>query len=384
MWVRRRTDLVCRWGSEGLLIGLPAQQKWLQTSTGLMALLAEAGTWIEAEKLAATVSAEDQADAQEAVRQLVSIGLLDRADSDSPDEYESPADRGTWKHWGSVARRFHTDSTDADYLVDSAERIDAVVDIVAEGPAPALFKEYPGCPVVPLPHIPVPLRASIDEIFSKRRTHRRFADVAIPAQTLATVLRHTFGTQGFIDAGPFGVQQIRVSPSAGSRHEAECYVVVFNVDGIAPGLYHYSPRAHGLELLDPNVDRARIAGLVYNQSPSYEGAFTCLTTAVVSRLSFKYRHPRAYRLWMYDAGHYGQTFALTCTSLGIGPFQTIAFHDSGIADLLDVDPDEEFVTYLLAAGVPENGQVDLPVDLRPVSKVEPAVSLHSFRDSSAV
>jgi nitroreductase len=57
---------------------------------------------------------------------------------------------------------------------------------------------------------------------------------------------------------------------------------------------------------------------------------------------------------MYDAGHYGQTFALAATAMGLGPFQTVMFNDSEVEKLLGVDSDEEFAVYLLTAGVPHD------------------------------
>lgn len=65
---------------------------------------------------------------------------------------------------------------------------------------------------------------------------------------------------------------------------------------------------------------------------------------------------------MYDAGHYGQTFALAATALGLGPFQTVAFADSEVERFLGVDPDEEFAVYLLSAGVPERPGPLVPTD----------------------
>jgi len=73
---------------------------------------------------------------------------------------------------------------------------------------------------------------------------------------------------------------------------------------------------------------------------------------------------------MYDAGHYAQTFALTCTALGLGPFQTIAFADTAVERFLGVDGAQEFAVYLLAAGVPADAETTgavtaaLPTDFR--------------------
>lgn len=215
---------------------------------------------------------------------------------------------------------------------------------------------------MPLPRRPLNLTAPVDDVFAARRTHRRFTGAPVTLDQLGTLLFHSFAPHRFIDGGAFGVQQCRVSASAGGRHEVEAYVVAYDVTGVEPGLYHYSVARHALELLDSDASRARVAELTYGQEASYDGAFTVFTTAVANRLAWKYRHPRAYRLWMYDAGHYGQTFALAATALGLGPFQTVAFVDSEVERFLGVDPDEEFAVYLLAAGVPEGPASLLPAD----------------------
>lgn len=354
MRVRRRGQLVCRWDSEGFYIGLPGPRRWVQAQADLLELLRLASDWVDADELAERVGGEFADQARAATKTLLEVGILVATDDD---DVLPPV----WQHWGTSTERFHLDSRDADYLINEPERDDVVAEIVAEGPPPAAFKEYPAQPRIFLPRLPMPLRTPVEDVFAARRTHRVFDARPVSLDALATVLLYTFAPVRFLDGGAFGAQQARVSASAGGRHEAECYVAAYNIDGVPPGLYHYSPRLHALELLDDTVDRQRVARVVYEQEASYSGAFTLLTTAVASRLSWKYRSPRAYRLWMYDAGHYGQTFSLTCTALGLAPFQTIAFHDSTVETLLGVDPDEEFAVYLLAAGHPVEPGI-LPAD----------------------
>jgi len=190
------------------------------------------------------------------------------------------------------------------------------------------------------------------EVLGHRRTHRDFIETPVPLDHLSMILSQTWGPQRFIDAELFETQQLRSSPSAGGRHEVECYVAVLNVDGIRAGLYHYNSRLHALELLNPSFDRDAVGRVTYGQRQCTGAAFTCFTTARIRRLSWKYRHPRAYRLVMYDAGHYGQTFALVATALGLGPFQTAAFLDSAVEKALGVSLDEEFPVYVLGAGYP--------------------------------
>ncbi|SHG61933.1 SagB/ThcOx family dehydrogenase [Streptoalloteichus hindustanus] len=373
MRLRRRQHLVCHWTTDGFLVGVPGHNRWVRIPHAVVGLLDRARDWIDLTDLVAAVDPERPEEIGRAVRGLAEVGVLvtDETGADSTDGTDgAPATADAqdripplWQHWGSVTQRFHLSTRDANYLVDTPERARVAEAIVAEGGAPPIFKEYPDHPVVMLPRRPLPLRAPVEDVFAARRTHRVFADTPVTLDQLATVLFHTFAPQRFLDGRLFGVQQGRVSASAGGRHEVECYLVAHQVEGVPPGLYHYAPRQHALELLREDVDRAHVADLSYHQGPSYQGAFTIFTTAVARRLSWKYRHPRAYRLWMYDAGHYGQTYALTCTALGLGPFQTVAFRDSAVERLLGVDPDEEFAVYLLAAGVPAHGPAPVPADL---------------------
>lgn len=369
MKVRRHRHLVCRWVEDGLYVGVPDERRWVKVTPALRTLLDAAENWTDVDDLLAGFP--DAPGARQAVDTLRSLKLLtsdevtDGATVEEADELRTP-----WRWWGLTTQRFHTDARDANYLVDTPQRDRTAAEIAADGEWPAAFKDYPDRPVVMLPRRPLPLHAPVDEVFAARRTHRIFSDTPVTLDQLSTVLFYSFAPQRFLDAGLFGVQQARVPASAGARHEAECYVVAFNVAGVQPGLYHYSTRQHALELLRPDVTREQVAELTYHQGPSYEGAFTCLTTAVANRLAWKYRHPRAYRLWMYDAGHYAQTFALACTALGLGPFQTVAFADTELERFLGVDGEQEFAVYLLSAGVPAgavtSGTVTaaLPADFR--------------------
>ncbi|MFF9127554.1 SagB/ThcOx family dehydrogenase [Streptomyces sp. NPDC014889] len=336
-------------------MGIPGQRRWIQVTPHLLDLLERAGEGADAAELAESFPAGERDRVRGAVETLTGLGIL------VPHE-DAPPLPAFWERWGAVTERFHDEARNANYLVDSPERAELVEDIVTEGGSPDLFKEYPGHPVVMLPRRPRRLDAPVEEVFASRRTHRRFTGAPVSLDQLGTLLFHSFAPHGFIHGGPFGAQQCRVSSSAGGRHEVEAYVVVYDVEGVEPGLYHYNAARHALELLDADASRARVADLTCHQTPSYEGAFTVFTTAVANRLAWKYRHPRAYRLWMYDAGHYGQTFVLTATALGLGPFQTVAFADDEVERFLGVDPAEEFAVYLLAAGIPDRPGPLVPAD----------------------
>jgi hypothetical protein len=54
----------------------------------------------------------------------------------------------------------------------------------------------------------------------------------------------------------------------------------------------------------------------------------------------------------FDAGHLGQTFALVASANGLGPGQTIAFRDTELERLLDIDRISEVALYCLSMGIP--------------------------------
>ena len=72
-------------------------------------------------------------------------------------------------------------------------------------------------------------------------------------------------------------------------------------------------------------------------------------TAVIPRMTWRYRSSRAYRVMVLEAGHLCQTLCLTATWLGLGVFSTAALDDQYVERRLGIDGCEETVVY--AAGI---------------------------------
>lgn len=287
----------------------------------------------------------------DAVGELVACELLVRQGDAAADREDALLRE--WRHWSEEARYFHFGTKDAVYIGDDEEHRRAAAEVVtATGPAPPIFKSYPDAPQVYLPRVPLTLDRPFGEVLTGRRTHRDFTAQPVSLTELATVLHYTFGPMHFVDGREFGTLFLRTSPNGGARQELECYLAVRNVHGLAPGIYHYRAENHSLELLDPELDPELLDRLCFAQRMCSDAAFLCFVTAVVDRSMYKYRHPRAYRVTLLGAGHLGQTFALTCTALGLGPFQTAALRDSETETALGIDGFSEAVLYLLGAGRP--------------------------------
>ncbi|MGW2634279.1 SagB/ThcOx family dehydrogenase [Streptomyces chattanoogensis] len=268
---------------------------------------------------------------------------------DSPEAHHDEQIDRHWSAWAPEAPFLHY-ATQNDYL-DSEINIqdpDLMPDLAQ---MPPLFTTYPDAPRHPLPRSRAGLRAPYEQVLHARRTHRSFTRDAVSLETLATLLCTVFGPVDFIDSG-HGALYRRTSPSGGSRQELDAYLGALNVTGLASGWYHYNGLEHSLELRAEGLTRDETAHLCADQDWAGEAAFVVVLAARLERMSVKYRTPRCYRVCLLNAGHLGQTFALTATALGLGPAQTGAFNDALIAERCGLDNAGHTPLYVLAAGHP--------------------------------
>ena len=217
---------------------------------------------------------------------------------------------------------------------------------------PALAKRYPGKVRVALPP-PSTSAADLDGSLLARRTVREFSRRMVPLADFSAVIGGTFGRTGTHDAGLFGRLMTKTSPSAGSLHPLECYVLGWNVQGLVPGLYHFDVGSGGLRRLRHGDFRRKAVRAASGQSWVGSAAFLCVLTAVIGRSLWKYPDEMTYRTLFLDAGHLAQTFCLLATSRSLGPFTTAAMQDSFIEKLIGLDGAKEFPVYLCGAGMPK-------------------------------
>jgi SagB-type dehydrogenase family enzyme len=106
---------------------------------------------------------------------------------------------------------------------------------------------------------------------------------------------------------------LRSNPSSGNLHPTEGYVVLPRTEGLdlKPGLYHYAPREHGLELRAewPPQQLARLL------APFPSAAFLFGWTSIHWREAWKYGE-RAFRYCNHDVGHAIGTARIAAATLG--------------------------------------------------------------------
>lgn len=197
--------------------------------------------------------------------------------------------------------------------------------------------------------LPRATRTALDDVFDARSTCRNFDTTRLlPQAQFAHVLERAFGVRGQVHAADdFDVLK-KTSPSGGALHPTEAYLIVRQVEGIAPGLYHYRAGDHALQPIEFDLDAS--PGDARHQAASEKNALDYLAWIAVggqqwfadahvlvalaprfARNFWKYRnHPKAYRVAILDVGHLSQTLLITATELGLGSFITAAINEVDI------------------------------------------------------
>jgi len=254
-----------------------------------------------------------------------------------------------WRGWNPAAGFFHATTKDVRFAKNQDEA-DEILDRKAEAdPMPAPVKRYRRARQIRLP--PINAQGQFPSVLFERRTWREFARAPITAQDLATLLGVTWGVRYWMDAPPNGRLALKTSPSGGALHPIEVYLYARRVQGVRPGLYHYSPDRHRLELIRAGARPRQMANYLPAQPWFHPAPALLLMTAVFPRTQWKYEFPRAYRVVLAEAGHLCQTFCLTATWLGLAPFCTMALADSRIEKDLGIDGITESVLYAAGVGI---------------------------------
>jgi SagB-type dehydrogenase family enzyme len=132
---------------------------------------------------------------------------------------------------------------------------------------------------------------------------------------------------------------LRVNPSSGNLHPTEGYALLPALDGIhdRPGVYHYAPKEHGLELrsnIDPSVWAALPAGFP-------EGSFLMGLSSILWREAWKYGE-RAFRYCQQDVGHALGTMRFAAAALGWKLQLLDRVGDADVSQLFGLDREVDY------------------------------------------
>jgi len=135
---------------------------------------------------------------------------------------------------------------------------------------PDPFRRFEGAPLVLLPLLPPdedPVSSSYDAIYQPGAV----ACQPLNVRSLSRFFEFALALSAWKKAGE-SEWALRSNPSSGNLHPTEGYLVLPQFDGLnlKPGLYHYAPKEHGLELR-AEFPLNRIARLL---TPFLPGAFS--------------------------------------------------------------------------------------------------------------
>ncbi len=302
------------------------------------------------------------------VRALADRGLLVAEGAGGElDELRRRDERLTADAWGPLSSVMHFCTKLRGVAMGDPPITDGFVE--AFGVAPPHFKPRMADGTTVSLELPDRLDA-FDEAMAARKTSR-FLD---PSRALTEAQLGAIAADLCAVAGTFRQHAAftaihRSTPSASGLAPLEFYPVVLRVDGVAPGIYHYLPETHELELLQVRpVERleADVRRWAVSQVHVGDAAVVFLVSARFGRMFWKYRWAaKAYAVLMMELGHHSQTFYLAAAHRGLAAFYTGAINDWEIEEALGLDSHSEGVLAMLGAGFHAAAPIECVIDGSP-------------------
>jgi putative peptide maturation dehydrogenase len=259
-----------------------------------------------------------------------------------------------------------------DFPLITEETIAGFVELRGPPPDPFYAIERP-LGVVDLPL--VTRDGGLYDALAARRTTRGYdRERRLSVEELSLALHQVWGCHGTVPILPSAERDDliclkRTSPSGGCLHPVEVYPLVSGVDGVDPGIYHYSVRDHALELvrpLDAEDVVAHATRFVCGQAYFGTAHVTFVMTARFPRNHWKYpKQQKAYPVILMDAAHLSQTLYLVATDMGLGAFVTAAINALAIEEVLGLDGVTEGPVAVAGFGHPMAGRSPLEPEFAP-------------------
>lgn len=203
-------------------------------------------------------------------------------------------------------------------------------------------KSYPDLPVFDLPDSFDAGDRLIPTLLN-RRSVRTWADAAMTQAQLSSLLYYSFGIKN--ENGEY-----LSDPGVAGASFLNLYLVINNVDGLDTGVYYYNRQRHNLSQIRKGNFRRTVYEAALSQGVVGDSCVCFIITTSNKRLN----HPDGDRSLRYaglEAGLIGENIYLQTQALGLGCTGIGAYFDDEVSELIDVPPEEEAITYLLAAGV---------------------------------
>ena len=221
-------------------------------------------------------------------------------------------------------------------------------------PMPVKDKKSGKAIALPLDFEDIIQEKSLLTLLKDRESCRAYREEALSQKELSFLLWATQGIRHF--AGKMKQVTFRNVPSAGSRHPFETYLFIHKVEGIEPGIYHYLPSGHMLELWEDKPDYAQeLTEALGGQEFAATAPVTFVWSAIPYRTEWRYGL-KAHKYILVDAGHVCENLYLACEAIGCGTCAIGAYDQDRLDELLGFasgpssETDNEFALYAAPVG----------------------------------
>ena len=184
-------------------------------------------------------------------------------------------------------------------------------------------------------------------LLQKRKSHRIYTEQPISLLQLSFLL---WASQGIKGRRGRAYATLRTVPSGGARHSYETYLVIRQVEGLKPGVYHYLPEENALELLhtDDDLTQKAVDSLA---GQKWAGRASVVFYWAMDAYRAEWRYGiYSHRVALIDAGHIGENLTLAAEALGLGSCGIAAIYHELCCQLLEIDGENEFAVYAMPVG----------------------------------
>jgi SagB-type dehydrogenase family enzyme len=120
-----------------------------------------------------------------------------------------------------------------------------------------------------------------EQVMARRRSVREYADRPITLHDLSRLLQCSAGITDRRDP----TLAFRAVPSSGALYPIEAYPILFNVESVAAGVYHYAVERHELELVRSGDVRQAVFQAALSQELVLHAALVLVLTGLHQRCS---------------------------------------------------------------------------------------------------
>lgn len=251
-----------------------------------------------------------------------------------------------------VSRFIHA-ATKKGFLAGGGLESESVLQLATDGS----YRSYPGSERISLAETVPESIGPFYALTRARRSRRDYTSEQISRDDFDAMLYAACGLTGEASWSD-RVVKLRSYPSSGALYAVEIYPVVFKVEGLAPGVYHYVAANNSLELLSSDMSAASFIDACLPIERTMVGSSSAMICLVGHFRRHEHKYGEGgYRMIVAEAGHISQNLVLSATALGLSARPFGGVFDALVNRNLGLDEeDEQFLLSVLVGRVADYQQ----------------------------